>query len=45
MGLALLRWGEIRMNQNETVWLTPKARGELFGVETNTINYHLKAGV
>lgn len=28
--------------QDETVWLTQKAMGELFGVETNTINYHLK---
>lgn len=28
--------------QDETVLLTQKAMGELFGVETNTINYHLK---
>lgn len=28
--------------QDETVLLTQKALGELFGVETNTINYHLK---
>ncbi len=28
--------------QGETVLLTQKAMGELFGVETNTINYHLK---
>lgn len=28
--------------RDETVWLTQKAMGELFGVETNTINYHLK---
>ena len=27
---------------NDTVWLTQKRMGELFGVETNTINYHLK---
>ncbi len=26
----------------ETVWLTQKAMGELFGVESHTINYHLK---
>lgn len=37
--------GEIKVEvyiQDETVWLTQKAMGELFGVETNTINYHLK---
>jgi hypothetical protein len=37
--------GEIKLEvivQDETVWLTQKAMGELFGVETNTINYHLK---
>ena len=28
--------------RDETVWMTPKAMGVLFGVETNTINYHLK---
>lgn len=28
--------------QDETVLLTQKAMGELFGVENNTINYHLK---
>ncbi len=28
--------------QDETVWLTQKGMGELFGIETNTINYHLK---
>lgn len=28
--------------QDESIWLTQKAMGELFGVETNTINYHLK---
>ena len=27
---------------NETFWLTQKAMGELFGVESHTINYHLK---
>ena len=26
----------------ETVWLTQKRMAELFGVEVNTINYHLK---
>lgn len=30
------------IQQDETVLLTQKAMGELFGVETNTINYHLK---
>lgn len=37
--------GEIKIEvilQDETVWLTQRAMGELFGVETNTINYHLK---
>lgn len=28
--------------QDETIWLTQKMMGELFGVEVNTINYHLK---
>ena len=28
--------------QNETVWLTQKNMGQLFGVESNTITYHLK---
>ena len=28
--------------ENETFWLTQKAMGELFGVESNTITYHLK---
>jgi hypothetical protein len=28
--------------QDETVWLTQRAMGELFGVETHTVNYHLK---
>lgn len=27
---------------DETFWLTQKAMSELFGVESNTINYHLK---
>ena len=27
---------------DETLWLTQKLMGELFNVETNTINYHLK---
>lgn len=27
---------------NEDFWLTQKSMGELFGVEVNTINYHLK---
>jgi hypothetical protein len=37
--------GDIKIEvflQDETVWLTQRAMGELFGVETNTINYHLK---
>jgi hypothetical protein len=28
--------------QNETFWLSQKKMAELFGVEVNTINYHLK---
>ncbi len=28
--------------QNETIWLTQKAMGGLFQVESHTINYHLK---
>ncbi|WP_304588697.1 virulence RhuM family protein, partial [uncultured Duncaniella sp.] len=28
--------------QDETIFLTQKAMAELFGVEVNTINYHLK---
>lgn len=28
--------------QDETVWLTQKAMGQLFGVESHTITYHLK---
>jgi hypothetical protein len=37
--------GDVRLEvvvEDETVWLTQKAMGELFGVETHTINYHLK---
>lgn len=32
---------EVRV-ENEMVWLTQKLIAELFGVEVNTINYHLK---
>ncbi len=28
--------------QNETLWLTQKRMSDLFGVEVNTVNYHLK---
>jgi hypothetical protein len=28
--------------EDETIWLNQKLMGELFSVETNTINYHLK---
>ena len=28
--------------RDETIWLTQRAMAELFGVESNTINYHLK---
>jgi len=37
--------GHIRVEvvyENETFWLTQKRMAELFGVEVNTINYHLK---
>jgi len=37
--------GDVRVNvyiEDETVWLTQKSMAELFGVEVNTINYHLK---
>ena len=37
--------GEIKVDillQNETVWLTQKAMGHLFGVESHTITYHIK---
>ncbi|MCK5147952.1 virulence RhuM family protein [bacterium] len=28
--------------EDETIWLTQKLMGELFEIQTNTINYHLK---
>lgn len=28
--------------EDETIWLTQKAMADLFGVEVNTVNYHLK---
>lgn len=37
--------GDVKLDvfiQEETIWLTQKMMGELFGVEVNTINYHLK---
>ena len=37
--------GEVIVNvflENETIWLTQKSIGELFGVESHTITYHLK---
>ncbi|HNI04172.1 MAG TPA: RhuM family protein [Flavobacteriales bacterium] len=37
--------GEVRIEvyfEDETYWLTQKKMAELFGVEVNTINYHLK---
>ena len=37
--------GEVRIEvfyEEETFWLTQKKMAELFGVEVNTINYHLK---
>ena len=37
--------GDVRVDvyiEDETVWLTQKSLAELFGVEVNTINYHLK---
>jgi len=37
--------GDVKLDvflQNETLWLTQKMLAELFGVEVNTINYHLK---
>ena len=36
---------EISVNaliKDDSIWLTQKAMGELFGVESHTINYHLK---
>lgn len=32
---------EVRV-EDENVWLTQKLIAQLFGVEVNTINYHLK---
>ena len=37
--------GEVKVDvflKDETVWLTQKMMGELFDIEVNTINYHLK---
>ena len=37
--------GQVKVDvffQGETVWLTQKRMAELFGVEVNTINYHIK---
>ena len=37
--------GEVRVEvllEEETLWLTQKAMGQLFGVEANTITYHIK---
>ena len=37
--------GDVKVNvflENETIWLTQKSIGELFGVESHTITYHLK---
>jgi hypothetical protein len=37
--------GEVKIEvffADETVWLTQKRMAELFGVEVNTVNYHLK---
>ena len=37
--------GEVKVSvylEDETIWLTQKAIGELFGVESHTITYHLK---
>ena len=37
--------GDVRVDvlfSGETVWLTQKRMAELFGVEVNTINYHIK---
>lgn len=36
--------GEVRVEvffEDETIWLTQKRMAELFGVESNTITYHL----
>jgi hypothetical protein len=37
--------GDIKLDvylQDETLWLTQKMMAELFGIEVNTINYHIK---
>jgi hypothetical protein len=37
--------GDVKVNvflENETIWLSQKSIGELFGVESHTITYHLK---
>ena len=37
--------GDVKLEvfiKDETLWLTQKMMAELFGVEVNTINYHLK---
>ena len=37
--------GDVKIDvffKDETVWLTQKKMAELFGVEVNTVNYHLK---
>ena len=37
--------GDIKLDvfiQDETLWLTQKMMADLFGVEVNTVNYHLK---
>jgi len=37
--------GEVRVDvlvPEETLWLTQKAMGQLFGVEPHTIIYHIK---
>lgn len=37
--------GQVRVKvffEDETFWLSQKKMSELFGVEVNTINYHLK---
>ena len=37
--------GDVKIDvyfQDETIWLTQKKMAELFDVEVNTINYHIK---
>jgi hypothetical protein len=37
--------GDIKVDvvlQDETIWMTQKAMGDLFGVESHTVTYHLK---